>query len=206
MVLMMCLSGCTLMRTDARLDYRPDAQVVPEVAEQLNGVSLRGVVVTDARKEAFAPNKRIEDPRVLLNKRNGHGHKMEGVYALDKPLADYVAQAFDAALLKAGVTRSAASPLELRVRLDILDDTVVRRGWTKSRTDLVLVAYVEVFNIDGGNEVWHKRYVGRAQIKHQGMVFVGIDDYVVTLPGTLNNLAAQCLATPEFRAAVKAAL
>ncbi len=202
-ILATCLVGCALTRSDGKFEYRPELVQLEALSGSLAGTSVRSVVVTDMRKDIFT-RKTLDDQRILVNKRNNHGAKMEGVFAVDHPLSEYVAQAFDAALSQAHVSKSLTSPLELQVRLDILDDPVIERGFFKTKWGLALVANITLFNRQTGKEVWHQPYIGRAELRQLGLL-PAIDDYTSSLPVTLNDLAAQCLSTPAFQIALRSA-
>lgn len=194
------LSACAVMRTDGKLDYQPTAGDHRAVIAPLAGTSVRALKVTDARIDTNT-RRPLDDPRIVLVLRNPQTYTAT-VRALDKPLADYTTQAFENGLHRAGVVRSDASPLELRVRLDLTDEP--REGFWKTQSWLVLMSTVSVYDHAAGQELARQVIVGQATVRRVGKVLIDAQDYALTLPYTLDDLVDQVLQSPDIRRALGA--
>ena len=196
-----CLVGCAMTRSESKFDYQPQPVEVVAARERLQGTLIRGLVVTDHRRDVFTKDP-LADSRVLLNKRNGYGYKTLGVYAVDKPLAEFVHLAFQKTLEHAAVVQSLASPFELHIQINALDDPGVGGGFFKGPTPyLVMAVNIGVVDKTSGRLLWKQGYVGKSEIKIEGLFFSG-EDVVRALPTVLADILTQCLSSPAFRIAI----
>ena len=200
-VLSFFLAGCAITRSDAKLDYPPETIVPPATAKAWSGATIHGIVVTDDRMDIFT-KKSFVDKRVLLNKRNGRGGRSEGVYAVPKPLEDYVRQAFQQGFAQASIVESQESSREIGIRIDVLIDRWLGKEMFKDPTGyLVIEVTATVSDMASHKQLWSDTLLGTSQIKVEGL-FLSAEDVARTLPKTLASLVNRCLSSPGFQAAL----
>ncbi|MCQ9376362.1 hypothetical protein NMQ14_19135 [Methyloversatilis sp. XJ19-13] len=198
----LALQGCTITRSDSLIAFTPVPLKRAAVADEIDGAAVRQVSVIDSRRDGYS-GRPITDGRILLNKRNGYGRKMEGVYAAARPLAEYAKASLEDSLVRLGVARQQHARYEIQVILHEVDDPHYERGFFQSPANyLTLAATVAVMETASQKELWRQTILARTELTFQG-VFGGADDYARALPSLMNDLVVRCVTAPGFAEALR---
>ena len=197
--LICAINGCTLTHTESAFSY--NSAMAPHSVGALDRTQFHSITVADYRYDPVT-RRRIDDPRVLVHKRDQYKQQVGGEYAVERPLGDYVAEAFTASLVKSSSKLSPHSPVAIRIEIRSLDDPITKRG-VLSRDKMLLVMKADVVVIDRNKqiELWRNAFTGQADLAYSG-IFFSMDDILRALPNTIDDVILQCISSAGFKAAL----
>jgi ABC-type uncharacterized transport system auxiliary subunit len=147
-------TGCAFSKTPVTVNFAPTVQQPLTAAASS---TLQVGKVKDSRP--------INDPAVLVQKRNGYGQVTSGSYVAQKPIAelfrDGLASALNANGFKPG---SGASKYEIRGDVQEFDFDVITGFWTAEVKPKLIVRF-ELVELATSKPVWRETYVGRHTAK-----------------------------------------
>src|SRR5690606_9508072 len=129
--LVMLLSGCAFSVYDVNVDYKYDNPIETDLSS----------IALDVGE--FKDSRNVDNPRMIMNQKNGYGQTTTGGWQAEKPLIDIVKDAVIDGLKKSGVTLN------------------------ENSQDMVLSAELLEFDGDIKMGAWVGSYVGKMSVKMQ---------------------------------------
>jgi hypothetical protein len=197
------LTGCVTSREVAKVPFVPVTAPAIGSALGLHNVRIGSVSVLDQRLNS-GPGNTTLDAAKLVNQRDTYGITADGVYALEKPLAEYVTQAFEAGLQRRGVALDPGAPVSLEVRVLKVDDSIsCCSGLLQTAVmKLSIDAEATLYDTSAKHALSKKRVLATGDVKAKGLYFAA-DDYMRALPGILDDLVETLASDPAFQESLK---
>ncbi|HTH48070.1 MAG TPA: YajG family lipoprotein [Candidatus Limnocylindria bacterium] len=154
MLLGVLATGCAFTKTPVTVNFGPNVQ------EPLTAAASSTLQVGKVRD-----SRPVNDPAVLVQKRNGYGQVTSGSYIAQKPVAELLRDGLASTLRANGFNPgNSASKYELRGDLQEFDFDVISGFWTAEVKPKVMLRF-ELVELATGKPVWRETYVGRHTAK-----------------------------------------
>jgi hypothetical protein len=194
-IVIFSISGCTLTPEQGSYSHVSSGSLPSGVS--LSGADYFDLQVLDRRVDEISELP-IADPHILFRKRNGYNQPMDGAYLTDKPLADYVQQAFSSTLEQSSAKKNSSSPISIVIAINHLGGHTLSRGLFSTKQQVVMA--VDFYLIDRTKQVGIFRYrvVGKSDLLTKS-VFLSVEDVLRSLPGAIDDVVSQSLSLKEVR-------
>ncbi|SDB52142.1 hypothetical protein SAMN02927930_02055 [Pseudidiomarina indica] len=171
--LVMLLSGCAFSVYDVNVDYKYDNPIETDLSS----------IALDVGE--FKDSRNVDNPRMIMNQKNGYGQTTTGGWQAEKPLIDIVKDAVIDGLKKSGVTLNENSQdMVLSAELLEFDGDIKMGAWVGSYVGKMSVK-MQLVDKQSGEIIWRDTFVGSGEAKgNEGVASV----LKISLDNLVDNL------------------
>lgn len=177
--LLILLPGCAFTVYDVNVDYAYDNPIDTD----LSAVELSMGEFKDLRN--------VENPRMIMNQKNGYGQTTTGGWQAEKPLIDIVKDAVTDGLKKSGVDINENTPnMILSAELLEFDGEIKMGAWSGSYVGKITVK-MQLIDEESEEIIWRDTFIGSGEAK-------GNEGVASALKVSLDNLVDNLLTDQYF--------
>jgi PBP1b-binding outer membrane lipoprotein LpoB len=172
----MVVSGCAFTADRVVIDHHLSATIQPVTPDEK-------VLITIGQIE---DKRGVEDPNIIMHKRNLNGNVTSGSYQAEKPLSDIVRDALAEAFPPVQASNGRRNYKLYGKLLDFSYESVM--GLTKSKINSKLSVQLYLEDTATGQVVWSEAFIGLGQVKE----FSGEQDAIAKMVGfAIDDLVRQ---------------
>ena len=169
LILLATLSGCAFTVYDVNVGYKYNNPVVTD----LNSAKLNIGQFKDSRK--------VVNPRMIMNQKNGYGQTTTGGWQAEKPLVEFVKEGVTDGLIKAKAVIGSSENMILSGELLSFDGDTKMGMWSGTFTGKITVK-LQLSEKNSGKTIWKDTFVGSGEEKGDGgvesIVKISVDNLV----------------------------
>jgi len=147
------LGGCAFGASQVQLDYKLEPMDITQYRSK-GTATIQIVEVKDGRG--------VDDPSVIVHKKNGYGQSTSGTYVAEKPIAEIVTGAVVEALEQLNYKISPDGKFKLSGRINSVD----RKDFPGLLDDSIQLSLAIALQITthGGDPVWSENFIGNGKV------------------------------------------